>query len=64
MHRADVSILYADKENKEQLLKTRIKALMTKSSQEFLITADNDIIRLDQILKINDLNFVGTNCSF
>jgi Rho-binding antiterminator len=54
-------ILYMDNEN-ELFIEELIVDFKTKNKEEFLILSDGTQIRLDKILKINDLSPSNIKC--
>jgi len=42
---------------------TKLKTLVTKNKQEFLVLADDTEVRLDQIISVGDTQFYGS-CGF
>ena len=61
-----VKISYFASGEKGISVKTRdskIKTIITKNKEEFIVLPDNTEIRLDQILSVNDTQFYG-GCGF
>ena len=54
-------ILYMDNEN-EKSVEGIIVDFKTKNKEEFLILSDGTQIRLDKILKINEINLSNNKC--
>ena len=54
-------ILYMDNEN-EMYLEDFIVDFKTKNKEEFLILSDGTQIRLDKIIKINEISPINSKC--
>lgn len=59
----EVTIAYFESAKSVKTVKHKIKTLVTRNKEEFLVLPDDKEVRLDQIISINDTQFYGS-CGF
>lgn len=59
--RKEVSLRYTG-DHGPQEIKTMISNLVTRNKEEYLITSQQEEIRLDRIVAIDDIDFTGKFC--
>lgn len=58
-----VTIAFFENSKSVKTVDSKIKTLVTRNKEEFVVLPDDTEIRLDQILSINDTQFYGS-CGF
>ncbi len=58
-----VIIAFFENSKSVKTVESKIKTLVTRNKEEFVVLPDDTEIRLDQILSINDTQFYGS-CGF
>lgn len=53
MHQSIAKIIFRNEAGEETTISTKIKTLQTRNSEEFLILANGDEIRLDKLVSMN-----------
>ena len=58
----DCEVLYMSEQNEEARFTKKIKDLRVKNKVEYVEWDDGSIMRLDQLIEINGVRFLGMTC--